>query len=499
MFQLFDKSLLIRLGISMTVLIALALLGMLSSVVVAEKTQGAAAAVNQAGSLRMQTYRTGMELGRRHEERGAAMTPLLQEFEDRLDNQRLVMALPQHPMSELRLAHEAIRKEWNEEMRPVVDSYIKGTMPQEVAYELYAERTENFVATINILVSKIESNAEANIKWLRLFQGSLLMFTLLTIFITMNLLTNDVLRPLGELLRCSNAVRRGDFSMRMSHVGEDELGRLGTAFNTMSEELSKIYGELEARVQTKTRDLERSNRLLELLYKTSKRLNEDALSDRVYTELLREIDAVIGTRGGTICLSSMTAQAPYRLATTRRVADGLPDICGSGKCQECFGGDSAHLIDMMRDGDKRLRVVSTPIRDQERQFGVLLTEISADRQMEDWQIRLLEAVANQIGVALNIARRGVESRRLALFEERGTIARELHDSLAQSLSYLKIQVSRLDSILIRAPREREARDENMDRNMDRIRCSTARGAISSAGCAGTWATSRRLPASSMGS
>lgn len=457
MFNFLDKSLLIRLGISMSVLTALSLVGMLSSVIVAEKTQGAAGAVNQAGSLRMQTYRIGMELGRQHEERSAAMAPLVAEFETRLNSERLVATLPDHEMSELRLAHDAIHKQWQDEMRPVVSSYIDGTMPHAVAYELYAERSVQFVATINILVTKIEQYAESNIKWLRLFQGSLLLFTLLTIFITMNLLTNDVLRPLGELLRCSNAVRRGDFSMRTSHVGEDELGRLGTAFNTMSEELSKIYAELEERVKTKTRDLERSNRLLELLYKTSKRLNEDALSDRVYGELLSEIDTVIGTRGGTICLSSLSTQKPYRLATTRVVEEGAADVCGHERCEECFGGEGAHILELARGDDKQLRVVSTPIRDQERQFGVLMTEIGAGRQLEEWQNRLLEAVANQIGVALNIARRGVENRRLALFEERGTIARELHDSLAQSLSYLKIQVSRLDSILHRLPQEKEAR------------------------------------------
>ena len=40
-----------------------------------------------------------------------------------------------------------------------------------------------------------------------------------------------------------------------------------------------------------------------------------------------------------------------------------------------------------------------------------------------------------------------QSRMLALSEERGVIARELHDSLAQSLSYLKIQVSRLENAI----------------------------------------------------
>ncbi len=38
-----------------------------------------------------------------------------------------------------------------------------------------------------------------------------------------------------------------------------------------------------------------------------------------------------------------------------------------------------------------------------------------------------------------------EGRRLAVLEERAAIARELHDSLAQSLSFMKIQLARLQS------------------------------------------------------
>ena len=48
---------------------------------------------------------------------------------------------------------------------------------------------------------------------------------------------------------------------------------------------------------------------------------------------------------------------------------------------------------------------------------------------------------------MNLQERLRESRRLVLHEERSIIARELHDSLAQSLSYLKIQVTRLGATL----------------------------------------------------
>ena len=51
----------------------------------------------------------------------------------------------------------------------------------------------------------------------------------------------------------------------------------------------------------------------------------------------------------------------------------------------------------------------------------------------------------------------MESRRLILFEERSTIARELHDSIAQSLSFSRIQITRLDAALKNKSDEAEVR------------------------------------------
>jgi two-component system nitrate/nitrite sensor histidine kinase NarX len=78
---------------------------------------------------------------------------------------------------------------------------------------------------------------------------------------------------------------------------------------------------------------------------------------------------------------------------------------------------------------------------------VLILDIPDGRQLEAWQVQLLEALSRHIGVAIGAERRGEQNRRVALLEERAVIARELHDSLAQSLAYMKIQVSRLQNAL----------------------------------------------------
>jgi two-component system nitrate/nitrite sensor histidine kinase NarX len=208
-----------------------------------------------------------------------------------------------------------------------------------------------------------------------------------------------------------------------------------------------MYQELEQRVREKTSDLERSNRSLELLYKTSRQLSEAPISDTVYEGLLRDIEELAGTGRGSICLGESGDSQAFKLATTRPPVFDRPDICNPPNCQGCFEGNDSHFVEVQSSESELLRVFSTPIKDMERQYGVLLLEVPHDKPLQKWQRRLLETVASHIAIAINMAQRTSQARMLALLEERSVIARELHDSLAQSLSYLKIQVSRLDAAL----------------------------------------------------
>lgn len=79
------------------------------------------------------------------------------------------------------------------------------------------------------------------------------------------------------------------------------------------------------------------------------------------------------------------------------------------------------------------------------EMSVLLAEFPEDRSLEALEIKTLRITASLLSVAAKLDGHDQEARRIAVLEERAAIARELHDSLAQSLSFMKIQLARLQS------------------------------------------------------
>ncbi|HKJ88269.1 MAG TPA: histidine kinase, partial [Gammaproteobacteria bacterium] len=96
------------------------------------------------------------------------------------------------------------------------------------------------------------------------------------------------------------------------------------------------------------------------------------------------------------------------------------------------------------DGHNLLQV---KISDPSQNHGYLLLRAPSREPFSEQEFHFLISLAGRLGPVMFSTRRAKLKRRLALYEERAAIARELHDSLAQSLSYLMIQTSRLQAKL----------------------------------------------------
>lgn len=430
------NSIVLRFGCYLTLLVSLALAGMFSALLFADYSHQDAAVINQAGSLRMLTYRLALDPSPINRQ------ALQGTLRSRLDGPEITRLLHRTDAdSPLHQQHDQLRRELQQldlSRAPVLDTL------------------DTFVSHIDAFVGTLQRNAEQRSQMLSTVQGLCLFLSLLVVFISLYDLSYHVVGPLRELTGIARRLGHGDLAARVSSSGEDELSQLGERFNQMAEELQAIYGDLEARVVDKTRALSHSHQRLELLYASARRLGQDPYDQRTLQPLLNQLESVLQAGKVTLCLNKDGVERAYTSLTTDGITGGF---CLQGECGACRA-QADHCSDA-RPGINPL--LMQPISIGEHRFGELFIETASGR-LEDWQKQFVEAFCDNIARTFALSLQQEQENRLALFAERGTIARELHDSLAQSLSYLKIQVSRLGTLL-----KREAPSEKIDETLDELR------------------------------
>jgi two-component system nitrate/nitrite sensor histidine kinase NarX len=443
--RFFAESLVVKLGIALGTIAVLALTATLSATVFTESASGRGAAINLAGSLRMQSYWIAVQVLRSGDGAGAPaeLSRAITEFESRLNNLPVIGGLPADAGDPTRRAYAHIASDWSNDLKPAIQRAAAEGAP---AREPFVSRMAAFVLDVDRLVHLLEQDLERRIQTLRVVQGGALFAIIVVMFISLYLAHAQAIVPLADLLRCARRVRGGDFSVRAQHTGEDEFGQLGQSFNYMVADLSRSYATLEARVEEKTEQLARSNVSLEALYNITRTLAENPLTQATLDAVMRDIERVIGLRAAAICAREDGDRRgfPITLATGGMDAEQAGAWCALERCYDCLG-EGEIGVRPVSSGEERMLAV--PLVEAGKLYGMLLVQLPPGVEIEEWKRKLLESIGHHIGAALAAARRTDERRRIALMEERSIIARELHDSLAQSLSYLKIQVARLTALL----------------------------------------------------
>ncbi len=440
-----NSSLLLRMGGAIAAIALMALLGMSVSWMVAETTQGSGEAINLAGSLRMQSWRMvshALAAAQGDRPARAELLHAIDEFDATLAAAPIGQLAGQKGLDPLPESLAQVRAEWHKQIKPLFLALANGTQatPALETHLLLRARIDHFVAMINILVKHMEESTEAKIRVMRIVLGVALIVSGIVILLTIYLIHITFIQPMRELLALAGRAGQGDLSVRTPHTGPDEIGQLGRSFNLMAEDLQKLYQNLEERVAQKTAELTRSNQSLELLYHSIARLHGMPPNRAAYLAVLNDIEHQLGLGRGMVCLGEAGGDSGQVIASTLQAGDADP--CRQADCRGCHGSRSTRLS---ITGDNR-HILTLPLSDSERQYGVMILEVPEGTMPEAWRVQLLEALSRHIGIAIGAERRVEQERRLSLLEERAVIARELHDSLAQSLAYMKIQVSRLQAI-----------------------------------------------------
>jgi signal transduction histidine kinase len=77
-------------------------------------------------------------------------------------------------------------------------------------------------------------------------------------------LTRYAIRPLADLHVGAERLRSGELAHRIDVRSDDEIGRLGRAFNAMADEIGRSHAELEDKIESRTLELIRAARLADV-------------------------------------------------------------------------------------------------------------------------------------------------------------------------------------------------------------------------------------------
>lgn len=221
--------------------------------------------------------------------------------------------------------------------------------------------------------------------------------------------------------------------------GRDEIDRLHRALDGVSTQLACHLAEGE-RLSRQASEHERfATRTLEFICQASLCLAEYSASAPWLNSLLDDMADCLAVRACALVLLEPVAEGL-----------GVPSALGDVRRLQLL---EAHSVENLSRGSSRYRASTTtegehvelavPVRDAGDTYGVLIVEAPGDFMFESRHSRLIEAVASLFALSLGNLQRNHRRRRLALMDERSAIAGELHDSLAQALSYMKLQVARL--------------------------------------------------------
>nr|BBH93901.1 sensor histidine kinase [Thermogemmatispora argillosa] len=221
-----------------------------------------------------------------------------------------------------------------------------------------------------------------------------------------------------------------------------------------------------------------SNRELAILYTIAGQLNRKVDVREALQEVLSQVTRLLGLKTGWVWLLDREGE-PF-LAASQSLPPYLADhperMTGRCLCLDTFlGGNLAsaaninvlrcsRLRNAEREGDPSswgLRFhASVPIHVGETPLGVLNVASEDWRELSSSELQLLHIIGDQIGLALQRARLSAEhtraAARLAAIEERNRLAREIHDTLAQGLAAIALQLETADAVLSSQPERAQA-------------------------------------------
>ena len=441
--------------------LALALAVICFTLFLSWQLEGSAAAINETGRLRAQSYRLSIVLSQPAGGDSAAAARQVALIDAMLAQLRQgdpgrPLQLP--PAAAIHDQFNQLSGQWHDALRPAALGLLqlRGDVYAQALGSFQAQ-THAFVGQADALVRSIERDGERRTMWLHGSQLALLALALVGTASVIYLMFSLIVKPITRLHEGIYRMKEIDFSFRLKVDSVDEFGELAKGFNQMADRLETVYANLEHRVTVKTAALEKQNRELAMLYDASAFLQHPLALAPLCQGLLQRICTYFEADGGSVRMLDAKRDNLHMV-----VHQGMsPELVKREHCikvGDCLCGDAvlrkvtvihdlrkldeAHQLACHREGFATISVFH--IYAHRQHLGFFNLHFRQPKTFDAREQSLLENLGQLLGTAIENMRLGAREREMAVSEERNLVAQGLHDSIAQGLNFLNLQVQMLD-------------------------------------------------------
>jgi GAF domain-containing protein/HAMP domain-containing protein len=226
-------------------------------------------------------------------------------------------------------------------------------------------------------------------------------------------------RPIVRLTAVAERIGAGDLKAQATVESSDEIGKLAATFNNMTTQLRTLVGSLEDRVQARTEQL-----------RTSADVGRTAASTLEPDQLLREVVNLITDRFGFYYAAVFTLDVAGKFAVLREATgEAGRALKERGHKLEVGGQSMVGYVTAQRKarialdvGEEAVRFanpllpetrseIALPLVVGDRVLGALDVQSTQEAAFDEASAAVLQAMADQIAIALNNAHLFNESQR----------------------------------------------------------------------------------------
>ena len=302
----------------------------------------------------------------------------------------------------------------------------------------------------------MEAEVNRNIVVLRFTQVALGGLSILSVIVVMWFLFASVLRPLNQLQAGIERLKASDWKTRVHAEGTLEFSEISAGFNALASHLDDVYTNLENIVEEKTASLAEKNAHLTALYGLTSFLGEQHSLEEMLESFTARVLTLAEAPALQVCFWN-----EHRGRFENILQKGLSEEFSKGCekisedfCQKIFASPYPIRTGVSRSDVKTeieanffTQKVIYHIRYRQKNIGVFVLfyrdNVRENRALD----MLLENLGRHLGAAIENMRLAALDQQMAVAQERNILAQNLHDSIAQTLSFVNLQVQMLDGAL----------------------------------------------------